>query len=98
MKSKPIVLTSGIVDIHPNMMVDTLNGKPIHEGVCFMQIHCGEGTVKHKGKVVKFNIGAGLDGTTILMVNSRYAKVNLERMVEAAIAAGWLEDKLDFKT
>jgi len=96
-EEKPVAIKRmRLFDIYPNITVDTLNGKKIENGVMFMSMHAGECTAKHNGKEVKIGIAGCLSGATVLSYKGRLAKVNLMKLIEAALDAGLADDVMNF--
>lgn len=96
--AKHFLKQNGIFEIHAQVGgEDTANGKPISSGVMFMSMYCGEGTTDC-GK--KFDIGVCGDGSIVLTFHLksglRHVRTNLKAVVNAAILAGGLTEKIDF--
>lgn len=88
----------GWFEILPKISKDTCDGKPIRQGVVYLRTHAGVGEVDYKGKKHKVSLSAGLDGSTFVEIGDRYAKINIERFIKAAIDAGLTDETIDFAT
>lgn len=86
----------GLFDIYPNVGVDTCDGKTMDNGVMFISIHAATATIAFGKKPVEIQVSSCLDGTTLLYCNGRLAKVNLEKLINAAVESGLLDKVIDF--
>jgi len=93
-KQTPKIKTEWLT-IYPSLSHDTCAGKPIKEGVAFMQLQIGTCNTKHHGKPVEITIGSA--NTLVLSSDQRQCSLNLERFIEEALKMGLCAETLDFE-